>query len=160
MNLRRVGSDDAEACVDILQDWIAATPWMPMIHSRASMLSFWRGRLLETQSVIAEREGVLGFAVRDGEHVTALYLAAHARRQGIGSALLAEVAGTRDTHLWTFQANHAARSFYAAQGFREVRRTDGDNEEKLPDVLLFRQGGAAAAVTQRRAGDPGADRGP
>jgi putative acetyltransferase len=38
--------------------------------------------------------------------------------------------------LWTFQANEGARRFYAREGFAEVRMTEGDNEEGLPDVLL------------------------
>jgi hypothetical protein len=39
--------------------------------------------------------------------------------------------------LWTFQRNTRSRLFYALQGFREVRRTDGQgNEEREPDVLL------------------------
>ncbi len=38
--------------------------------------------------------------------------------------------------LWTFQANEDARRFYIREGFREVRMTDGDNEEGLPDVML------------------------
>ena len=38
--------------------------------------------------------------------------------------------------LWTFVANAPARRFYAREGFVEVRRTGGENEEGLPDVLL------------------------
>jgi hypothetical protein len=37
--------------------------------------------------------------------------------------------------LWTFQANLGARRFYERHGCRQVRRTDGDNEENLPDIL-------------------------
>ena len=38
--------------------------------------------------------------------------------------------------LWTFVANEGARRFYAREGFVEVGRTEGENEEGLPDVLL------------------------
>jgi hypothetical protein len=38
--------------------------------------------------------------------------------------------------LWTFVANAGARRFYAREGFVEARRTEGENEEGLPDVLL------------------------
>ena len=38
--------------------------------------------------------------------------------------------------LWAFVANEGALRFYAREGFVEVARTDGDNEEGLPDVML------------------------
>jgi putative acetyltransferase len=41
-----------------------------------------------------------------------------------------------ELQLWTFARNEAARAFYAKRGFREIGQTDGDNEEKEPDVLL------------------------
>ena len=31
--------------------------------------------------------------------------------------------------------NARARAFYERQGFQPVSRTDGDNEEQLPDIL-------------------------
>ncbi|MEM6277714.1 MAG: GNAT family N-acetyltransferase [Pseudomonadota bacterium] len=138
MKLRRALEGDAEACVDILRAWIEETPWMPLLHSRGSMLSFWRDRLANVEGYVCESDRITGFAVRDGKYVTALFVASDARRMGIGSRLLEAVADKRDTHLWTFQANETARAFYRANGFQELSRTSGDNEEKLADVLLFR----------------------
>ncbi|MEM1375530.1 MAG: GNAT family N-acetyltransferase [Pseudomonadota bacterium] len=141
--IRPATPNDAEACVDILRAWIKEIAWMPMLHSRSSMLAYWGARLREAEGVVvAEDGGVLGFAVREGGYVSALYVAANARRRGAGTALLEAVARGRDTHLWTFQANAVARAFYAAKGFREIRRTDGENEEELSDVLLYRAGSA------------------
>ena len=37
---------------------------------------------------------------------------------------------------WVFQVNSRALQFYARYGCTEVRRTDGDNEEHEPDVLM------------------------
>ncbi len=45
--------------------------------------------------------------------------------------------------LWTFQANHKARKFYEREEFVELRRTNGDNEEGLPDILYGWQGGTS-----------------
>ena len=60
-----------------------------------------------------------------------------ARRQGHGRALLDHAKARADRlSLWTFEANREALAFYAAQGFAETARTDGDNEEGLPDVRL------------------------
>jgi phosphinothricin acetyltransferase len=36
--------------------------------------------------------------------------------------------------LWTFQSNSGARRFYERHGFVAVQTTEGDNEEKAPDV--------------------------
>ena len=67
--------------------------------------------------------------------VTALYVAQPG--QGRGKALL-DHAKDQETGLtlWTFIANQRARRFYAREGFSEVGRTEGDNEEGLPDMRL------------------------
>ncbi|MEL6688751.1 MAG: GNAT family N-acetyltransferase [Pseudomonadota bacterium] len=133
--IRRADAEDAEICVDVLRNWIEETPWMPMVHNRASMVAFWRGRLADAEGWMVGQDG---FALRDGDFMTALYVAKHARNTGVGSRLLDAAAGGRDTKLWTFQANAEARAFYARRGFSELKRTDGDNEEGLPDILLER----------------------
>lgn len=111
---------------------------MPRLHSRASMEAFWRGRLAEAEGWVAVRDGaVLGFALRDGTTLTALYLAPDARRSGVGARLLEAARAGQDTlDLWVFATNAPARAFYAKAGFSELRRTDGDNEEGLPDIAL------------------------
>lgn len=111
---------------------------MPCLHARASMVAFWRGRLAEAEGWVAVRGGaILGFALRDGPDLTALYLAPDARRCGLGARLLeAARAGQDVLDLWVFAANTSARAFYAKAGFTELQRTDGDNEEGLPDIAL------------------------
>ncbi len=67
--------------------------------------------------------------------VTALYVAVPG--QGIGKAFLDFAKTGRDSlELWTFVANTDARRFYRREGFTEIRQTEGDNEEGLPDILL------------------------
>lgn len=137
-DIRRATPGDAPACVSILSDWIDETPWMPRLHSRASMVAFWRGRLAEAEGWVAVRDGaILGFVLRDGPALTALYLEPGVRRSGLGARLLeAAQAGQDMLDLWVFATNAPARAFYAKAGFTELRRTDGDNEEGLPDIAL------------------------
>ena len=40
----------------------------------------------------------------------------------------------RGLQMWTFQANGGARRFYERHGFVVMEATDGDNEERAPDV--------------------------
>jgi hypothetical protein len=57
----------------------------------------------------------------------------------VGSALLQYSMAVQPDRfdLWVFQRNTRALEFYARHGCREVRRTDGtDNQERETDVLL------------------------
>jgi GNAT superfamily N-acetyltransferase len=55
---------------------------------------------------------------------------------GIGKALLEKAKEDYPyLQLWCFQ-HIPAREFYHSQGFVEVEYTDGDNDEKLPDVRM------------------------
>ena len=128
---------DAEAIGQILSDWIDETPWMPRIHTRAAEQAFARDLVDRGWVTVARRCGrVAGFLARDGDDIVALYVAGHARGQGVGSALLNRAKRkSRRLSLWTFQFNQPARAFYEGNGFREVERTGGArNDEKLPDI--------------------------
>ena len=128
---------DAAAIGEILSDWIDATAWMPRIHKRADEQAFAAELVAKGWVTVARRSGRLaGFLARDGEEVVALYVAAGARGQGVGSALLNRAKRKSPRlALWTFQFNHAAQAFYLRHGFREIDRTGGaGNDEKLPDI--------------------------
>jgi GNAT superfamily N-acetyltransferase len=140
LSLRPARPEDAAACAAIFNAWVDATDWMPRMHPPEAVERHFRETVLPTRAVtVAERSSaVVGFlAVADG-HVDGLYLASRARRQGVGAALIAvaKAASPGGLTLRTFVANAGARAFYARQGFHELRRTDGDNEESLPDILL------------------------
>jgi GNAT superfamily N-acetyltransferase len=135
------------ACAAILIDWIDATTWMPRVHAADDVDRHYREHVYTWCEVtVAERAGAVCGFLALGPHgrVHSLYLDAGARGRGLGAALVAAAKAARPEglNLWTFLANEPARRFYARQGFVEVRRTDGDNEEGLPDILLAWAGGA------------------
>ncbi len=137
LQIRPGRAEDAIACADILNDWIDDRPWMPRIHSREDVRAFYRDFVFQHRQVWVAGEPIEGFLAMDrsGGAVTALYVARAGR--GVGKALLDHAkAGRNALELHTFQANTGARRFYAREGFSEIRFTDGDNEEGLPDVLL------------------------
>lgn len=128
---------DAPAIANILTGWIAATPWMPRVHSRASEKEFARLLVDRGWTQVARDGGrTFGFLSRDGSEVHALYLSPAARGQGIGKALLDDAKTVSpQLSLYSFQANEGACRFYLREGFTEEFRTDGvGNDEHLPDV--------------------------
>jgi GNAT superfamily N-acetyltransferase len=138
-------ADEAWALGAILSDWVAATPWMPRLHSREDDAGFVAGLIAAGQVRTArDPDGrAVGFAARDGHLLRALYVAADRRGDGVGCALLTDVqaavtaaGGPRHLLAWTFAANADARRFYARAGFTETGGTPGDNDEDLPDILL------------------------
>ena len=74
-------------------------------------------------------------AVR-GEYLDHLYVRPGLQRRRIGLALLdrAKALSPRLLKLRAFQRNTNARSFYEAQGFEIVGFTEGENDEREPDV--------------------------
>ncbi|MBL4926748.1 GNAT family N-acetyltransferase [Tabrizicola sp. KVB23] len=140
---------DAPALARILGDWVRETGWMRVLHSRDEDLAHLRRRIALGGVRIVHLKGrPAGFIDRAGAEILSLYITPHARRQGLGSALLAEAkeAAPRLT-LWTFQANTPARTFWAAQGFVEAESTSGQNDvdrndEGLPDIRLTWNGTA------------------
>ena len=140
--LRPATANNAPAIAAILNDWIDETPWMPRIHTPAEVEAYFRDTVLAQQLCWVGMRGtaIAGFLALDPADtlVTSLYLAPSARGAGLGKALLNRAKAECPTGLglWTFVANTGARRFYQREGFREVARTDGDNEEGLPDILL------------------------
>lgn len=137
MRLVPANPGDAGALARILAGWAHETAWMPEAPRDARD---YLARLIQDSEVLTLRDwgGLQGFLAREGEMIHALYLRPRVRGRGHGKALLdhAKAESPRLT-LWAFQANAAARRFYAREGFFEVEKTDGaGNDEKLPDVRL------------------------
>ncbi len=132
---------DADACAAINAAWVAATEWMPRLHTPAEVAQFYREHIFaKCRVLVAEgARGIAGFVAVDGEGlIAAFFVAEAARGRGVGGALLQEAKALRPEglSLWTFAANSGALRFYARHGFVAAGGTEGDNEEGLPDVML------------------------
>ncbi|MEM6386468.1 MAG: GNAT family N-acetyltransferase [Pseudomonadota bacterium] len=135
--IRRAAPGDAVACAAILNDWIDSRPWMPRVHTRAEVEAFYRDVVFVERKVWVAGTPVEGFLAFDpaAAQVTALYV--QRPGQGVGKRLLDHMKARCPTlELWTLEANVDARRFYAREGFAEIARSDGDNEEGLADVKL------------------------
>lgn len=145
--LRPARSTDAGVAGEILHGFAIENEWMPKLHSRAETIAFC-GRMIDLEwMTVAETEnGVIGFLALNGTEIHSLYLSPDARGRGAGRQLL-EYAKSRQSELslFAFQANHSARRFYERNGFVEVARSDGaDNDENLPDIkYVWNSEGAA-----------------
>lgn len=139
--LRPGTPDDAPACAAILNAWIDATPWMPRCHTPEDLERHYREFVLQDRActLVVDGDDILGFMALDMQegYVTALYLDAANRGNGIGAALLDHARSVLpdQINLWTFVANTGAQRFYERQGFTKIGGSEGDNEENLPDIL-------------------------
>jgi ribosomal protein S18 acetylase RimI-like enzyme len=141
ITVRRGLPADAPVCAAILQHWLDATPWLPKLHTLKQTEHFMAEMLFPANTMLIAQTDrtVRGYlAVNADGVVPSLTVAEGFRGAGVGRALIDEAKRLhpQGLSLWTFVANDGARCFYARHGFREVRRTDGDNDEGLPDILL------------------------
>jgi GNAT superfamily N-acetyltransferase len=140
MNVRRALLRESSAIAELwLRSRRASVPGIPPpIHPDEDVRTWFRDVVLPDREVwVAETDGVVvGLLVLDGDWVDQLYVEPVRINQGVGSCLLEVAKKQRPTRLrlWTFQANVGARRFYERHGFTAVETTDGDNEEKAPDV--------------------------
>ncbi|WP_171235330.1 GNAT family N-acetyltransferase [Ruegeria sp. HKCCA6837] len=138
--LRPARTTDAGAIGTILHGFTLENDWMPNLHSCAETIAFC-GKMIDQDWVtVAESDvGVVGFLALNETEINSLYLHMKARGQGIGRQLL-DHAKSRQTRLslYAFQANTGACKFYERNGFAEVGRSDGaDNDENLPDIRFI-----------------------
>jgi pimeloyl-ACP methyl ester carboxylesterase len=142
--IRRGSSADARAAADLYlrarEAGLRAGSIPAGVHDDDDVRGYFAAHIVgDCELWVAEADGVLvGILVLDGEFVDQLYVEPGLTGRGIGSALLALARRERPggLRLWTFQSNTGAQRFYERNGFVEVRRTDGrDNEERAPDVL-------------------------
>lgn len=110
---------------------------MPRVHPADDLERHYRECVFPNREVWLSGNPVDGYIALDLDEAMVTSLFVGPKGRGIGKHLL-DHAKTRLSHmtLWTFLANTKARRFYAREGFREVARSDGDNEERLPDILL------------------------
>lgn len=133
--IRPAVPSDALTCAAIHHAWIESTSWMPRLHKLEDVQRFYEDHVFPRTRVFVAGDPPQAYLSLDGENcVTALYSSLPGK--GLGKALLDHAKDlTRRLCLWTFDANTGAQRFYEREGFKAVRRTDGDNEEGLPDIL-------------------------
>jgi ribosomal protein S18 acetylase RimI-like enzyme len=141
MRLRRAEPRDIEEMAKLLGACFEEMTYLPKLHTSEDDLRFIRDVVFPSHEAwVAEDDGrFVGFMALAEEELTHIYVDASTRDRGVGSAMFRHATERRPDGftLWTFQANEAARRFYARHGCREVQLTAGEgNEEKAPDVQL------------------------
>ncbi|MEL6436017.1 MAG: GNAT family N-acetyltransferase [Pseudomonadota bacterium] len=127
---RSARKSDAKACASIVQVWGAETPWMVPLDDLDAMAAFWADLLELDTAWVAEMDGaVVGFCVREEANIDGLYVAAHARNQGVGKALLDLAKADRDRlEIWVYEKNEHAHAFYKREGCKDVSRELDEHE--------------------------------
>jgi ribosomal protein S18 acetylase RimI-like enzyme len=131
------GPSVAELWLRSRQASIPANP--PAVHDDDEVRDYFCTEVLPNREVwVVDREGrgIVALLVLHEGWVTDLHVDPQLTGRGLGSRLV-ELAKARQPDvldLWTFQSNAGARRFYERHGFVVVAMTDGDNEEKAPDV--------------------------
>jgi putative acetyltransferase len=136
--LRRAEPTDLPALADLWdRSRAVCLPFLPILHSNEEDIAFLTGHARAGQLTLALSAGVLaGFMVLTPRWINQLYLDPGQRGRGIGRTLVNHAkTGHDQLSLWCFADNLAAQGFYLSHGFTEQRRTDGDNEAGLPDIL-------------------------
>ncbi len=114
ITLRPARNADAADCAAILNHWIDRTGWMAGLNASEA------GR---------DGRAVVCLALDEGNAETTSFNAA-LQVKGVGAAKQ----GRARLSLWPFQANEGARRFYLCAEFSEGQRSEGGNDEGLPDV--------------------------
>jgi GNAT superfamily N-acetyltransferase len=139
VTLRAASGTDAPAIAAVILEARRAMTYLPVVHTDNEAARHFYEMVMRARVQVAEYDGrVIGFAtVHDGwlEH---LNVHPFFQSAGIGSRLIAwaqEIAPT-GLDLWVFERNTRAHALYWAHGWRDLLRTDGDNEEGQPDIRM------------------------
>jgi len=135
MILRRASADDAPACARIVDDWVAATAWMPDGPGHAKLEALMREGFPKREAWVAGNP-VQGYvSMKAGaDHIFGLY--ARVPGRGVGRLLLDHVKRDRDRlQLRSHAPNAAAHRFYAREGFHVIER-DLPGDDGVPEILL------------------------
>lgn len=139
-DLRPATPADVDVVADIFTRSRAAMAFLPATHTPDAQRRFIRDHvLLAGQSVTLVQSGgaARGFLATTPGWLEHLYVRPEDTNRGLGRLLLRHaMAKQHDLRLWCFADNAGARRFYARHGFVQIGGSDGDNMERLPDVLL------------------------
>jgi L-amino acid N-acyltransferase YncA len=161
-DIRRARSDESEAAADLMwavREQSLALGSIPKgIHPLDDMRRWMRDVVFADHEVwVAESAAgsIVGLMVLgQPDWLEHIYINASATGRGLGARMLdvarSELAGDQ-IQLWTFQSNVGAHRFYERHGFVAVQTTDGDNEEKAPDVrYVWRRSAPPAQPAETR----------
>lgn len=121
-----------------------ALPWLAGLHTPQEDRAYFRDRVFQAREIWGAIGGnvLVGLIAFREDWVDQLYVLPRAQRKGLGTTLLdVAVAAFPRLHAWTFQRNSGARDLYERRGFVPIKWTDGENEEKEPDVLYLWEAG-------------------
>jgi ribosomal protein S18 acetylase RimI-like enzyme len=138
--------------------WIVALePWRSLGYG-AAPLGRWLARMARAGRALAALEGgaVMGIVVVQpevllGEFIALLAVRPEAAGQGIGRALVDQVAGRGKRWLYVSSdaTNRAAAAFYRRVGFARVARLPDLVKDGRTEILWRRRGGRAGAILTR-----------
>ena len=121
---------------------LEALPYLPELHTEAEDIGFFTDVVFKKCEVVVAKDNetskIIGFIAFNSEWIDHLYILPESQGKGVGASLLKmALEKSESLKLWSFQKNEKALKFYASHGFKEIKRTDGsENEEKEPDVLM------------------------
>lgn len=137
---RLAAASEAPAIADLwLRSRRAAVPAIPPpAYSDAEVHDWFASVVVPEREVwvIDTAKDLVALLVLDDQWIDQLYVDPSWWQRGLGSQLveLAKAIWPSGLDLWTFQSNVAAQRFYERHGFVAVETSDGNNEERAPDV--------------------------
>ena len=140
MHVRRGQPEESRVVARLwLRSRAAAVPAIPaQVHTDEEVCACFEHVVLPEREVwVAENDiGFVGILVLDDDWIDQLYVEPDHTGQGIAGQLMGVAKRERSSglRLWTFEANVRGRRFYRRHGFVEMGATNGDNEERAPDV--------------------------
>ncbi|MEM9968876.1 MAG: GNAT family N-acetyltransferase [Pseudomonadota bacterium] len=130
---------DAGAVADILSAAQDQQPWLPRLYTRAQDLHHSDQMIRAGWVSVARKDTeIIGFSAVKSGFVHSLYVHPQAQGGGVGKTLIDHLKKRcKILTLHSYQRSKRANHFYQRNGFVELRRSDGrDNDVKLPDIVF------------------------
>jgi GNAT superfamily N-acetyltransferase len=137
---RRARPEEARTIADLwLRSRYASIPAIPPpVHTDDGIREWFASVVVPDRDlwIITHDDLPIALLVLDNGWVNQLYVDPQWTGSGLGSVLidLAKERSPKQLDLWAFQSNIAALRFYERHGFVSIGTTDGENEERAPDV--------------------------
>ncbi|SHG57256.1 GNAT family N-acetyltransferase [Cognatishimia maritima] len=145
LQIRPAVASDVDETRDILTASQGHQPWLSRLRFWQSTRSYCDMMVRRGWVKVAVNSGhILGFLARDQQYIHALYVARDNRGQHIGHHLLRDAQMQEVAlELCTAQSNAGAQRFYLREGFREIARSSGwQNDRQEPDIRYRWERGA------------------